>query len=50
MADIELDPDPTSTWGATPAYVEAWQKKYGRQEDPAPSGGEADEGESKRKG
>lgn len=29
MADIELNPDPTSTYGATEDYKTAWNEKYG---------------------
>lgn len=29
MADIELDSNPTSTWGASEAYKQAWNEKYG---------------------
>lgn len=29
---IELDPNPESVRGATPEYVEAWQKKFGKEQ------------------
>ncbi len=29
MADLELNEDPQSTWGATAEYKAAWHEKYG---------------------
>lgn len=29
MADVELNPSPESTWGATEEYKAAWLQKYG---------------------
>lgn len=37
MADIELNPDPVSTYGATEEYKAAWHAKYGKSEDEATS-------------
>jgi len=41
MADIKLNEDPASTWGATEAYKAAWFKEYGVKA-PAASASKAD--------
>ena len=41
MAEIELSPDPQSTWGKSPEYVAQWNAKYGKApqaEEEVPSG------------
>jgi hypothetical protein len=35
MAEKELDPNPRSTWGATPEYKRRWNERYGKKEDEA---------------
>lgn len=38
--DFDLDPDPASTYGKSPEYIEAWNAKYNKDnagEAPGPS-------------
>lgn len=41
MADITLDENPESTWGATDEYKEAWNQKFGNV-SPSGSASKAD--------
>ena len=41
MADLELNEDPTSTYGATEEYKAAWHAKYGNV-SPSASASKAD--------